>query len=411
MTNKDPLQRLSQALKELRSVEPKEGFDERFWKKFELETSPMPVAAPSLSFSWLGALSAIVAVAAIAIFILIPLDEPHISMTQGMNLLKNKQILKVGDRLQTNSASWLVFELEKGYRVKLEPNSEITVQKLKKKWWPGKSVFKLNKGQVLVSIGDQVHRKYPFEVMTPNAFARAMGTQFMVSAPSLNSPGSKISVLKGTVKVGSAEADHALGSSAIDVHQGFETSVNTNQSPEKPQALLDRVKRQLEESFQFSQTNRAILLISMSPNRVKELLKPCGIYIRFEHRTPAVIQIEEITKKIIEAQDKKDEVAHLIAVREMENVVMQNKDVESTSLLLFIGAYYHYLKEYVHAIRLFDEVVNRYPDSSMASLALMAKADILKNSLNDNTASEQIYKQILTSYPDSPESQSLQEAL
>lgn len=402
--------KLIQSLSGLKEQKLSEDFDKKFWQKFEqAPVVPMPPMGAALSPVSIAAIAAPALVACvIGVFVFLKSDMPQVNILQGESVIQSAsktekadlhRNLKTGDRIKTGPDSWVVLEVENGYRIKVQPGTELTVKQLKPAFLNGKTQFKLDKGQVLVSIGDQIHRKYPLEIMTPNAFARAMGTQFLVSAPVNNTAASQISVLKGVVQVGN-------DANTVNIKQGEQTFVGKDKII-RAETIVESKRLQLEEAFQFSKRNRAILLLSMSPDRYKQLLKPCAIYIRFEVRNATAVKLEQITQRIMEAQQKKDVVEHLVAVREMEAVIRNQNQVEKVPLLLFVGAYYNSLKEYSHAVRIFTDVSLQFPNSSFASLALMAKARILETSLGKTAESKQITAQILRAYPDSPEAKLL----
>ena len=408
----------------LRSL-PKEtlsrDFDNRFWKRFDEELSAAPVLGWA-SFITPLKIAVPVAILALVGLMVIPhafVDKPSVTITQGKVLIQDKgstavrnlrgqQILSAGDRIQTNEAGWLILELENRYRIKLHPDSELIIQNLKSRFTANETVLELVKGQTLVSIGAENHMKYPLRILTPNAFARAMGTQFMVAAPSQAHPNSMISVVTGTVKVGATQSA-LFGKRSVAVTSGYEASLGLRQSEVKIEKIVESRRMELEELFQFGKKNQVILLISMSPGRVRELLTPCPIYIRIESRDSALQSLAAIADDILKATRDEDKIEHIKAIHAMEEAVDNQTDLDRVPLLLFIGAYYAHLHEYEEASWVFQRIYLQYADSSYASLAMMADAVLRQEHLENKEEAEALKKKIMSLYPHSFEAKAVLE--
>ena len=410
-------QKLGELLRQLPKETPREDFDARFWKRFELEKdiplprSPWgsrPIMNPALALTAAGILSLL-----LVLRVAFPLDRPFVNIMHG-NLsvtghdrithpLTTQYRLKEGDQFKTNGSNWVVIELNKGYRIQINPNSDVAVINLKRHNLPGKTVLSLSKGQALISIGDEINRKYPLEIRTPNAFAKAMGTQFLVSSPSANDRQSKISVLRGVVQVGSVIQNRQIIKSSVFVSSGEQTIVADNLSPLKPQAMVEQSRLELEELFQFSKKNRVILLLSMSPQRTRELLRPCAIYIRLESKYNLARDLEAIAKSIEEASENLDIQQHLEAAQAFEKAIEDQAGLDRVPVLLFIGAYYSYLKQYEEAVRIFENIALEYPNSYFSSLSLMAAAILYDEKLHSSVKAVSLAHEILKKYPQSYE--------
>lgn len=394
--NYDNLARLLQSMpKQTVTAE----FDNKFWTAFEnhVPVVAAPVAAiPAFAFAGAG----VVSVAAMALLVMTHIvDVPKITVTQGEVSYKTREV-KQNDKIETASTAWAILELENGYRVKIEPNSQVEIKSLKPKWLPGKTVMQLKKGQALVSIGDQIHRKYPVEIHTFNAFARAMGTQFIVTAGAGPDQASKVTVIHGVVKAGGIQNDKKINQ--VDIPAGNELSIEGTTL--KMESLVENTKRDLQELFQFSQKNRAILLISVSPGRVRELLRPCVIYIRLESKSVVANKITAIALQIQKSQETDFRVP-VESIRELETIVTTQNEMDPVPLMLFIGSYYASIGEYENAIRIFQKTQEDHPDSQLASLALMAIAEIQHTHLEDKVAAQKTAYQILSDYGDSLEAE------
>ncbi len=394
MSNDRDLAKLSKLLGKLKKIEPREGFDKRFWTQFEIKTNLLPTPGAFLPMPAIAACVVGVALAGFLALQLAPVDHPQITVEQNTVVSQNTVgarhavPLRENDTIKTDSSGWTVLELADRYQIKLLPDSEITVKKLKSKWFPGHTEFTLQKGQVLVDIGGPQHIKYPLQVRAPGFLARAMGTQFAVSE-------SSVSVLTGTVRVNPAHV-----SAPIDVHGGYKfDSASRTTNPNTLSTLKDQ--------FQFSKKNRVILMIPMSSTRVQQLLKPCALYLRIESTHPLSEYLPQIAAAANLASDTKDKELHYEIASKIEAIANVDSDLDRVSLYLFLGSYYAFIEKYDDALRLFDKVASDYPDSSMASLALMAKATLFQERLGQPDRAAPILEKIRERYPDSYEAQIL----
>jgi hypothetical protein len=120
-------------------------FDKRFWQAFETH---VPLAAapaagiPAFAFAGVG----VVAVAMIAAVTLTHIvDIPKITVTQGDVSYKTVDV-KQNDKIVTAPTSWAIIELENGYRVKIEPDSQVEIKSLKPKYLPGDRIYLFSDG-------------------------------------------------------------------------------------------------------------------------------------------------------------------------------------------------------------------------------------------------------------------------
>lgn len=407
MNDEQRYDNLAKLLKNLPEQKVDADFDKKFWEKFYSHTPVKPsfgFRVPAFAFASIGAVACIAAFALTHI-----VDQPLITLSQGKVIAK-KGSLQTGDVIKTADSAWAVMEVENGYRVKIEPGSEIHIKSLKPKWLPGKTIFQLSKGQALVSIGDQVPRKYPVEIHTFNAFAKALGTQFIVAAPIDGQGPSRVTVLKGVVRTGRITNSKLISESRVDVGAGQETFISDDSVVLKPQAIIENTQQELQELFQFSKRNRAVLLISVSQDRVRELLRPCPIYIRLESKTPLARQITAIAYEIQEAQQNKSEISPS-SIHEMEAAILNQNEIDPIPVLLFTGAYYASVDDYDNALRLFGMVQEKYPWSHFASLAVMAQAEVYRSYLNNPEMSALKAREVLSRYPNSVESEEAKQLL
>ena len=396
--------KLGELLKGLPHEAPGKDFDEKFWKRFELEKDlPPPAGRPE--FGPVPVLTAVLlALAFVSYALLARTDRPSVRISEGavQSSVPVGQKLKTGDSIRTGASGWVLIELDHAYRLKVQPESEIVLENPKQGSLPSKTVFYLSKGQALVSIHTERHAKYPLEIRTPHAFAHALGTEFIVdSSPSMAQ--SSIAVLRGTVAVGSAAKNGRISPPPVHVQAGQQARVAGNQAPETPQTIVETERKKFEEWFQLGRRNQVILLISMSAGRVNELLKPCALYLRLESANPASRAVESVIEDIRSASENKDLGRHLTSIEKLEKLTSGENDLDPVSLLLFTGAYYDYLDQPAQAVRVFEKVVSDYPNSQYRSLALAAAALICEQKLHSPEKAVSLAQQILTQYPESYE--------
>jgi ferric-dicitrate binding protein FerR (iron transport regulator) len=313
--------------------------------------------------------------------------------------LRPSRELHPGDTIRTGAGAWAIFELPGKYRVKIHPSSEVVLDQVKPHWLPGKTVLHLSQGEVLVSIGEEEGLvRYPLEVLTPIAFARALGTQFAVRA-SPDAGGASVQVLRGAVQAGSI----ASGAARASIHAGEEVRIAGGFLPIAPSKIAGERLRELSELFQFGRNDQAILLIGMGPDRVDELLKPCAIYLKFETNNESALRMMQAVREIQQVKPG-DREAHLPAVRALEAASRLRPRENRMPPLLFTAAYYDYAGSPADAVRIFKELAGAYQHSAYRSLALMAGARI--QARTGDKAGARVYAgEILASHPRSPEAE------
>jgi len=160
----------------------------------------------------------------------------------------------------------------------------------------------------------------------------------------------------------------------------------------------------------LGEKRRVALLISTGKNRVRELLRPCPIYISDVKPRTIGESLEETVRIIDEAIQKKDQTLHLNGIRRLEMVLQDHPDLKyEPQLLLFIGAYYNYLGMPDEAIATFKKVSGKYEGSTFAGMALYAIGIIYDEKLKDANLAGQYYNMVLEKYSKSPEAQALRQ--
>ena len=96
----------------------------------------------------------------------------------------------------------------------------------------------------------------------------------------------------------------------------------------------------------------------------------------------------------------------------LEKIVEEHPNPKyDVQFLLYVGAYYEYLAYHNEAIRTFEKILKEYPDSTLASLAQCAIGVIYEEKLGNADKANQIYKSVLTRFPNSLEAIWVEEKL
>jgi len=338
-------------------------------------------------------------------------DEPHAALLNGnvyiqrgetRTPLANKDHLKSGDRIITGAKDWIILELMGKYQIKIDPNSEVIIQNLKPRYLPGQTQLNLTRGNLYVSIKTANNKKYPFEVSTSNTIATAMGTQFGVSAPTVLMPHSWVGVLQGEVKVFHRNPVSQSRGNFVNVLPGNEVYVDSATDDLTLREMLESKRRVLDEIFNFSKRNQALLLISMGESRIDELLEPSALYLEIDSNHEKITRIKKFAHDIVRAAEYSNYSRQAKALAGLEQAILSQDEIDQVPVMLFIGAYYAFLEEHESALRVFRQIAKDHPESSYRSLALLAQAR-MHYILGDLEQAAALAQSIANTYPDSPE--------
>lgn len=339
-------------------------------------------------------------------------------MVQGAKDAVFKEIgpeyrFRAGDIVTARRGSQVDIGLSDKYAMRLKEGSSLRIAKLTPRYGNGKADFQLIEGKVLVSV-EQGFKGSKFVVDTPTATAVALGTKFSVDSIGEEKPRTEVSVLQGKVKVKSRYSPERmlLAKQFVTVAAGQKTNVYTDAIPTPPQRLIEEEWSQLEELYQIGKKPQVMLLIKNTPDRVKQLLKPCPIYITDEKPREIPELLEEALLKTAEAVKSNDPAKHLESVKLLERIVREHSNPKyDVQFMLYIGAYYEYLGYHEDAVKTFREVVLKYPDSPLASIAQCAIGIIYEEKLKDKLRAEKAYRLVLDKYPNSLEAIWVEEKL
>lgn len=310
---------------------------------------------------------------------------------------------RAGDIVAVEKNSQLDIALRGKYAIRLKEGARIMVKRLTPRYGKGTVSFELIEGMMLASI-DEGFQGSEFIVGTKTATAKALGTKFAVNVSEKEK--TKISVLEGKVEVESSYKPEKiiLARRTVVVGAGQKTEVSANHVPLTPERLMEREWLELEELYQIGKKPQVILLIKNTPDRVKELLRPCPIYISDEKPREIPELLEKAVLKVKEAIETKDKAKHLESIKMLEEIVEKHPNPKyDVQFLLYIGAYYEYINYHEEAIKTFEKVLAEYPGSPLASLAQCAIGVIYADKLHDIDRANEAYRLVLSRYPNTLE--------
>jgi len=350
-------------------------------------------------------------------------ELPVIALTRGqasiyiakenswMPLMKDVVVAK-GDIVKVAKGSFVDISHPDKYTMRIKENSEVTLARLLPKYIPGTTVFHVKRGKSLVSITEHF-KGSKFIVKTPEATAKALGTEFLINVAQKPVNMTMLGVLEGRVEVVSTfKPKERLRLRKVVVGAGEATEVYKESVPTTPRQLLDKEWQELAEFYQIGKKSQVALLISRGKHRTRELLRPCALYISDVEPNTVSMSLDETVRIIDDAIRTKNRAKHLEGIKRLEQVLSEypNPDYEP-QLLLFIGSYYNYINDSEEAIEAFQKVYNKYPESTFASIALYAIAIVYREKLGDRSRAEYFENLVLERYPESPEAEVLRQKI
>jgi len=329
--------------------------------------------------------------------------QKWINASEGITLGKS-------DIVKTSSNSRIDIGVNGVFTVRLKENTELKTLSMLPRFRKGLASYEVAEGEVLVDI-KEAFKGSKFKVYTPQAIANAIGTSFVMN---ISGGGEKdktwLAVLDGAVEVESRYPMYVA--KKVVVKAGQKTEVLLGKAPVPPSLLLEQEWEKLKELYQIGRIPRVMLLISATESRVRELLRPCSIYIYDVEPRTISHRLENAVKTISQAITEKSIEKHLDAIHELELMIEENPDREyNPQLLLFIGTYYEYISQNEEAIETFEKLVDEYPDSQFASLAQCAIGVIYNEKLGKKVRAREIFESVISNYPNSLEEFEAKKAL
>jgi len=348
----------------------------------------------------------------------ISLSQKGAVLVQGGHDRETKEItagykFNAGDIVVTKKGAQLDMEISDKYAIRVKENTKFKITKLTPRYGKGKAFLELENGKMLVSVGEGF-KGSKFEIKTPTCVTGVRGTKFSIDVAGEDKPKTKIDVLEGRVEVKGRYKDERflLAKQVVFVGPGQRTEVFKGEPPEPPQRLIEKEWRGLEELYQIGKRSQVVLLLKNTPDRARQLLRPCPIYISDEKPRQILRLLEDAVLKTEEALKTGDATKHLESIKLLERIVEEHPSPRyDVQLLLYIGAYYEYLSYHKEAVETFEKVLLRYPDSVLASIAQCAIGIVYEEKFDDPKRAAEAYRAVLKKYPNSLEAIWVEEKL
>ncbi|MCM8790960.1 MAG: tetratricopeptide repeat protein [Candidatus Omnitrophica bacterium] len=315
---------------------------------------------------------------------------------KGVRLARN-------DIVKTFSDGQADLVVKGSYHMRLKGDSEIKLARSFSRASPGGTEYMLEKGKAFTFYkkGGIVNRQ--FDIRTPQASVSAVGTDFMVQALPL-ADRTWVGVLDGAVRVTNIDT--------VFVEAGEKTTVHAGRPPLRPQRLMENELLELEELYSIGRKPQVALLISTGKTRTRELLNAVPLYVASARPSVLPEKMEAIVNTFNQAIRAASVDKHFESIRQLEEIVEQYSNPKyDVQFLLFIGAYYERLQEHEKAIETFRKILDKYPNSNLASIAQCAIGIIYEEKLNDPKNAIQAYQKVLSDYPQSAEIEEAQSGI
>lgn len=344
------------------------------------------------------------------IFSLIPGQYPAVITAKGIveqynfqendwQTLKPGQTINKGDLIRTAQNSIIDIELEGIYKMRIKPESQVKVNDIFTTKRSGIAKFKLEKGNLVAKIDKQL-KKSKFQVETPYGIAEAKGTAFLVDISKLNQ--FMLGVVEGKVLVRTPKEEFLVKEDEKAIVDSLGFSKGPVPLAEAKDEILEEVRR-IGQIF-------VVLDISNSSNRTEELLKPARFYAFGKYPEEVGSLLDNAISLVLKASETGNREYHLSSVKELEQILQKYpSDRYNPNIMLFVGAYYDHLGLYNKAIEMFQSVIDKYPETEWASIAVLAQAIIYDKRLEDSIKANQKYQKILNLYSDSLEAKYIEQ--
>jgi hypothetical protein len=315
----------------------------------------------------------------------------------GMRV-RSGDLIRVGSEGKANIES-------KRYEILLKEETQVRALDLERAFAKSDTIsYGIDKGKMLVSTKGGFSGSR-LKIDSPLAEIRTKSTGFLVKVEPRKKNKMWVGVLDGEVEVKSKLQLAGLPSTVL-VDAGKATEVESGAAPRPPRYQSDEEYRQMQEIYGLGDQPMVVLLISMTPRRVHELLSPAGIYMSEKKAKMIPREIIGVVHQMNEAAIAEDKEKHLEAIHSLEALLAKYPNPKyNVKLLFFIAGYYCSLDEYEESISVLDRIIERHGVSSSTSLALCAKAVIYERYLEDHKKAAGLYREILAKYPDSLEAE------
>jgi TolA-binding protein len=398
------------------SADPGREAPEDVKKAFYSALESLPGPGPAGGFSWNAAL--VPAIAAIllcaATYLFLAPKKPVVTNVSGTvkvfrgdgnsgEFVTKDLKLNKGDVVKTfeeGSADIVSGE----YHLRLKGSTEIRLDTLNGKISNAPVEYTLKAGDLLAFYKKAMGNVKEFHIDTPQAAVSVLGTDFMVGM----APGTGdtwVGVMTGLVKVTGKEMAGGLNvQKEVLVKPGEKTVVGKGKAPGAPEKMLGEELMSMSELYGLGKRTKVALIISSGEGRTRELLASTSLYITDKADSKLSRDMKGIVSDLNKALKERSKEKYRENIDKFEKLISGNPDPEyEFQFLLFIGAYYSHIGDYEGAIRSFRKGIDKYPLSSLVSIARCAIGLISEEKLLRRDEAIAEYNAILLKYPGSPE--------
>ncbi|MBF0217600.1 MAG: tetratricopeptide repeat protein [Candidatus Omnitrophica bacterium] len=317
-------------------------------------------------------------------------------VTKDLKLNKGDVVKTFGD----GSADIISGE----YHLRLKASTEVRLDALSGSITDSPVEYTLKAGDILAYYKKVIGNVKEFHIETALAAVSVLGTDFMVGL----SPGTGdtwVGVMNGLVKVtGKDIARGATGQNDILLKPGEKTVVGKGKAPGTPEKMLGEELMSMSELYGLGKKTKVALIISSGEGRTRELLASTSLYITDKADSKLSREMKGIVADLNKALKERSKEKYMENIDKFEKLIMRAPNPEyEFQFLLFIGAYYSHISDYEGAIRTFRKGIDKYPGSSLVSIARCAIGLIYEEKMARRDEAIAEYKSILEQYPGSPE--------
>jgi len=329
--------------------------------------------------------------------------ERWVPAKPGITINKNDSI-RLASLAQVDLAS------KKLYKIRIKQNSEVDFIRLAKSY-DDLTDISVKKGKIMLKTTPGF-KGSSINITTPASKTEVLGTALMVDVSPV-SGNTWVGVLKGRVAVEglgiSLDKKHL---NRVLVEEGKKTLIRPGDVPTVPEIFSDREWQMMDEMYRIGDLPQVAIMVGTDSQRVERLLAPAMLFFYDDKPRTLPKEFEKIVLDIEKAVVEKDMKLHKESADRLNSLVKRYPNPKyDVQFLLFLGGYYYFLDDYKSSTELFNTLIDGYPDSTLISLAICAKAVIYdRNLLNPNKA-KQLYQDILDFYPNSPEADYAKDAL
>ncbi len=329
----------------------------------------------------------------------IEIEEQKKSALPGTSLSKGTKI-KTRPQSQTD-----IKTNDNSMRLRIKENSDAVGGSFAFLDEKREGALDLDKGTLFLELAKNQYDS--FTIRTESAEIIATGTAFCVEV--FGDQGNTwVGVVEGEVLVRNliTSAETSLG-----VDEAVELNVLQGRADvmylsEEESGLIRQEIRRIGTGYAEDLEPKVELLLPKNKHRLRTLFRSAAVATN--GREPlSVHRLLMDSLKLMEDGVVEEEKKFLLAsIEKLESALLYYNDVRyAPQLLMFIGVYYHNLREYEKAIEAFDNVVRLYPNNKWDSLAYAAMAMTYEEDLKEYQKAEETYRLILEKYPESFEIQ------